>query len=88
MKMNYEKINKMSRANIQLYFDIVDYPKAYPVGWVKSDGYPFMIECQKNGEYVEPILELYEQIMLYPWRFNYEVIKQCPIQKNMENYGK
>jgi tyrosyl-tRNA synthetase len=56
MEKNYQKINKMSRENIQLYFDIVDYPKSYPADWVKE-----FITLYRE-EYIEPIIQLYKDM--------------------------
>jgi hypothetical protein len=63
-KPNFDQIMKMSVSNQNLYWDIKDNLSAYTRNFIKESGLPFMTELQDKGEFVEPIIDLYNSLLI------------------------
>jgi hypothetical protein len=59
-----KEIVKMAPHNQQLYWDIKEHPLCYSTYFIKNDGLPFMKAEQDKGDFVEPIIDLYEALLI------------------------
>lgn len=62
-KHDFSEIIKMELHNQDLYWDIKENPSVYSTYFIKSSGLPFMLEQKEKGVFVEPILDLYRELL-------------------------